>query len=225
LLAAPDVAAGGAAGAVDEIDEADEAAAGVVRLADAPDAPDVPGAAVSDAASPPLMRYSTAPRAVRGDVPGRSLDDEGVRGAGGADGDAGEGAPGRTSSTLRRATGGAPGEAEADCVDGVLDARVPGRAAGGMLRDTGTAEEDDELDVDEERAGAPAPIGSIAPGGAAVRIADDVVPKWMSGCVAGALPRGASVFAVGPRADREAEPSGRSEEMRVIATGKRRRKR
>ncbi|MDP2326850.1 MAG: hypothetical protein Q8M79_02055, partial [Dehalococcoidia bacterium] len=95
---------------------------------------------------------------------------------GGADGAAGEGAPGRTSSTLRRATGGVPGEPEARVPD-VLDAREPERAADGMLRDTDTAEDDDELDGDEERAGAPAPIGSIAPGGAAARIAEDVVPK------------------------------------------------
>jgi len=147
-------------------------------------------------------------------------------GAGVADGAGDAGAPGRTSSTLRRATGGVPGEAEAGDADDVLDAREAGRAAGGMLRDTGTLDgDDDELDGDAEREGAPAPIGSIAPGGAAVRNADDVVPKWMSGRVAGALLRCASVLAVGPRAGAELEPSGRSEEMRVIATGKRRRKR
>ncbi|MDO9444170.1 MAG: hypothetical protein Q7K37_02565, partial [Dehalococcoidia bacterium] len=119
--------------------------------------------------------------------------------------------------------GGVPGEAEVGVVDDVRDAREAGRAAGGMLRETGTTEGDDELEEDEERAGAPAPIGSIAPGGAAVRSAGDVVPKWMSGRVAGALLRCASVFA--PGAGAEPEPSGRSEEMRVIATGKRRRKR
>ncbi|GMU40213.1 MAG: hypothetical protein AMXMBFR23_10790 [Chloroflexota bacterium] len=230
-------------GAADRVAGVD---AGSERAAAGVDGPPAEASAAALAGRPGYSTLPRRPRGVGGGVEAGALPDAAGRAA--SPGEAGASTWRRTSSTrLGRADGvpGAAGDAEdaaaGDAVrwtEGLSRCGCP-PLRGGILRETATpggVDEDGDGDEArpgvEERAGAPAPIGSIEAGGGAVCRARVVLA---SGCEGAPALRAATLApgggatevatAPGPASGR-APTSGRSVESGAITRGKRgRRKR